>query len=647
MTQTSPRSSKYKKSKYKKNKPYPHRSSDNHEQAYITKHSEGLAIEDIDTAKLSSLVETSIEHIDTLKTARTIKRDSILSVAPPEEHAPELPADPDDTLPALRVVITPKNVKKLHADAAPLAENSIINRQDTQQLPSKHVPHESTTASRHDSTGTMTSGAERDSLDTEKLQNALSQTAQPAPLVPFQLEQQPLQVELPSLSKPEHPTPPTPLVQPAPLVPATQPQHKTAQPLVKRGGALLLILLLCVMVLQTLNIGQNSFIGAHGWAYVLAGPGTSNGPNLLKNINGHLHPTPGTVAKAQLTPAQYINLIIQGMNLDQKLGQMMIVQFVGPSYSLELSTMISQYDIGAVLIFSANQNIHDKAQLKDLIQQMQSNSNIPMAVAIDQEGGYVDRLATLDGPRPSEALIGASGDPSVAVAAGMQDAKDLTSYGINLNLAPVVDVTNVYNPQLYTRTYGNNPALVTKMASAYLQGLQKSGKVLGTLKHFPGLGDVAVDPHIGVPRLTRSLDNLNSIDWAPYRTLIQQGNIHAIMVTHELVTSVDATMPSSLSRKLVTGVLRQQLGFQGVIMTDSLTMEGILAYASESQAAAMAVEAGADLLMGASTASDVASMIDGIKHAITNGDISQPQIDASVRRILTMKYDMGLLPLPK
>lgn len=583
MTQTSPRSFKSKKPKHKKNKPYLHQATDNYEQADGTAYDKNIALADIDTAKLSSLVETSIEHIDTIKTARALKHDGVKATPTHNEALPEQPYDPDATLPALKVVITAESTKKLHADASTFTDDITIHENDT-----------------------------IDTQDTQKV----------------------TQIEI---------------VSPAPLVPLAPPsilQHKTARQTLSRGGALVMILLLCISVLHTLSSGQDSFVGAHGWAYTLGGPSTNSDPNLLKNISKGLHPTSRTNTKKQLTPAQYINLIVNGMSLDQKLGQMMIVQFVGPSYSLELSTMVSQYNVGAVLIFYANQNIHDKAQLKGLIRQMQANSGVPMAVAIDQEGGYVDRLATLDGPRPSEAKIGASGDPSKATAAGVQDAQDLTSYGINLNLAPVVDVTNVYNAQLDTRTYGNNPALVTQMASAYLQGLQKSGKVLGTLKHFPGLGDVAVDPHIGVPRLTRSLDSLNSIDWAPYRTLIQQGNVHSIMVTHELVTAVDPTTPSSLSHKVVTGILRQQLGFQGVIVTDSLTMEGILAYATESQAAAMAVEAGADLLMGASTPSDVASMIDGIKRAISNGDITQQHIDDSVRRILTMKYNMGLLPLP-
>jgi len=353
----------------------------------------------------------------------------------------------------------------------------------------------------------------------------------------------------------------------------------------------------------------------------------------------------GTPAK--MTPEQYIASLVQKMTLAQKLGQMIIVRFIGPSYTADVDAMISKYQVGAVLLFSSDGNIVSKSQLTGLIKTMQSHSKIPLAMAIDQEGGTVDRLISLDGPRPSAASIGATNDPNKAMAEGIQDAKDLTSYGFNLNLAPVVDVTNVYNAQMYLRTFGNNPTIVTQMAEAYLHGLQQSGKVLGTLKHFPGLGDVSADPHSAVPNLTRSLSGLESIDWAPYKALIQQGNVHAIMVTHEIVTAVDSSKPSSLSYKVVTGILRNQLGFQGVIVTDSLTMDAVTASYTEAQATVLAVEAGDDLLMGASSSSDVAMMIASLTQAVNTGQISMSRIDESVQRILLLKYQMGLLSVPQ
>lgn len=445
--------------------------------------------------------------------------------------------------------------------------------------------------------------------------------------------------------------PPPPVSNEKPLRFIGPPQR--LRPVISRGRAILLVAFLVIVILNAVNLGSTQFLGPQGWAFVLGGPASNGNKNPLtavQNILHHTTSTPGTKGKSPLTPAQYINLLVQNMTLEQKLGQMMIVQFVGPSYSLDLSTMISQYNVGAVLIFGANDNIQSKPQLKGLIQQMQSGSisstGIPMTVAIDQEGGTVDRLINLDGPRPSATSIGETGNPINAYNEGVRDASDLTYYGFNLNLAPVVDVNNVYNPQMYLRTFGTNATTVTQMAEAYLKGLQKSGKVLGTLKHFPGLGDVTADPHVAVPHLNRSISDLMKIDWAPYKAMIQQGDVYSVMVTHEIVEAVDSTIPSSLSYKLVTGILRNQLGFQGVIITDSLTMEGILAYYTEAQAAVLAVEAGDDVLMGASTPSDVAAMITGLKQAVSSGQISQQRIDDSVRRILTMKYAMGLLHIP-
>jgi beta-N-acetylhexosaminidase len=430
--------------------------------------------------------------------------------------------------------------------------------------------------------------------------------------------------------------------------PANLPQRAVLPP----RQAILLIVFLLILVFKTTTVGPAQFIGAEGWAFVLGGPPTNEGDsNLLKKVDQQLRAqlTPNAAAQIipHITPQEFIDSLVQNMTLDQRLGQMMIVQFLGPEYGLDISTMISQYNVGAVILFTVNNNIQDKTQLRSLIGQMQSKSTpIPLVVAIDQEGGTVDRLVHLDGARPSATAIGATNDPSKAMQEGIQDAKDLSSYGINLNLAPVVDVNNVYNPQLYLRTFGNNAALVTRMAEAYLQGLQQDGKVLGTLKHFPGLGDVSVDPHRSIPHLDRSKNDLEAIDWVPYRVLIQQGDVQAVMVTHEIVTAIDDSQPSSLSYKVVTGILRDELGFQGVIITDSLTMEGITTSYSEAQAAVLAIEAGSDLLMGAMTPGDVATMINGIKQAISAGEISQQRIDDSVRRILMLKYHLGLFRLP-
>jgi beta-N-acetylhexosaminidase len=197
---------------------------------------------------------------------------------------------------------------------------------------------------------------------------------------------------------------------------------KTAQKgVISRGRTLLLSVFLLVVIINAANVGTPQFIGAQGWAFVLGGSTSTGDPNLLKDVVNQLRhiPTPGIKTQATpqvITPAEYINVIVNKMTLDEKLGQMMIVQFYGPDYGLEISTMISQYKVGAALIFAVNNNIASKPQLKSLLHQMQVNSSIPMITAIDQEGGTVDRLLNLDGPRPSAASIGATNDPSKAMA---------------------------------------------------------------------------------------------------------------------------------------------------------------------------------------------------------------------------------------
>jgi beta-N-acetylhexosaminidase len=434
---------------------------------------------------------------------------------------------------------------------------------------------------------------------------------------------------------------------------APTPRHIQQKGLTRKMAAFFL-LMLAILLLRSLTIGPTQFLGTQGWSFVLYGSqDTSTDAKTLNDLLHHHTTTTKGKQSATISEANiqaYINLIVDHLSLDQKLGQMMMVQFVGSTDSLDLSTMINQYSVGSVILLTANGNVVDKTQLTNLTHHIQQNSQgIPLTIAIDQEGGSVDRLVNLDGTRPSAASIGATNDPQQAKNAGEQDAQDLAKYGINLNLAPVVDVDNLSTSEMHTdgRTFGDNPAIVTQMAGAYLQGLQQNGKVIGTLKHFPGLGDVEIDPHYGIPSLTRTQQQLESIDWAPYRSLIKQNLVHAIMVTHEVIPSIDSSEPASLSPKIVQGILRDEMKYNGVIITDSLTMKGITDSYTPGVAAAMAIEAGSDVIMGASSPDDVTTMIDGIKQAITSGTISQSRIDDSVRRILRLKYQMGLLSIPR
>jgi beta-N-acetylhexosaminidase len=342
-----------------------------------------------------------------------------------------------------------------------------------------------------------------------------------------------------------------------------------------------------------------------------------------------------------LTPDQYAALLVPQLTLDEKLAQMMLVQFAGLQPTPDAVEMMNVQGAGGVLFFTSN--ISSRSQVRSLTSQLQQMSSIPPLLVVDQEGGTVNRLINIVGPLPPASSLKTT---QAAKARGTQDAGLLAELGFNLDLAPVIDVGTA-NPQLYERTFGSNPDQVATLAGAYLEGLQQSGKVVGTLKHFPGLGDTTTDPHIGLPVLTRSRADWERIDLEPYRVLLKSENVQAIMVTHELVRAVDTQFPASLSPALINGVLRGELGFDGVVITDSLYMGALNQRWSVAQAAVLAIKAGADIVIGPSDPQMVQQTIDAFKQALANGTLKQATIDTAVRRILALKIRMGLIPLPQ
>jgi beta-N-acetylhexosaminidase len=243
---------------------------------------------------------------------------------------------------------------------------------------------------------------------------------------------------------------------------------------------------------------------------------------------------------------------------------------------------------------------------------------------------------------PSAQWLGASGKPALATQYGEIAATEMLQEGINTDLAPVADVQSPGSIET-TRLYSSNPAKVITYAGAYLNALQSNG-VIGTLKHWPGIGTLTQDPHLTLPVMTDSLAQLQSNHFATFKALLAD-DPGMIMVTHVIVQAIDPTMPATLSPKLVNGVLRGQLGYNGVVMTDSLYMQGIAARYNLPEAAVLSIIAGDDLLEGAYNSYTMAAMIAAIKAAINQGRITVARIDQSVMRILELKIRFGLLPL--
>ena len=341
-----------------------------------------------------------------------------------------------------------------------------------------------------------------------------------------------------------------------------------------------------------------------------------------------------------LTPTQYAARLAQRLSLDAQLGQLLLVQFEGHDATPDVVQMINTQGVGGVISYALN--IQSPNQVRSMTAALQQVAAIPLLMSVDQEGGVVNRFRSLVGPLPTAASLTT---PEMARARGEQDALLLHTYGYTFNFAPVVDVGDA-NPELYTRTFGVDPTRVAEMAGAYLAGLQASGAVTACLKHFPGLGATTTNPHFGLPVLTRSRGEWEAIDLAPYRFLLTTQDVRAIMVTHELIPAVDAQYPSSLSPIIIDGALRAELGFQGVVITDSLYMGALNRQWSVPQAAVLAIKAGADMVMGASTPRMVTQIKAALKDGLASGLLTRERIELSVQRILTLKIRMGLVPPP-
>lgn len=355
-------------------------------------------------------------------------------------------------------------------------------------------------------------------------------------------------------------------------------------------------------------------------------------------------PDPANATAYQAILTRYtVDQLLSKMSLDEKLGQMFLIETTWQSYTSDVDAMVTGMHAGAMIVYQ--QNITSREQLRGYIATIQRNARIPLLVSMDEEGGEVDRLGALklEPPLPSAQDLAATGDPKQAKAAGATAAREMLWYGMNTDLAPVVDVRTTPYAVEYTRLFGNDPKTVARYAGAFLEGLQENG-VVGTLKHWPGLGSVAQDPHKTLPTLDASKAELEQVEFAPFKELLPM-RPGIVMVTHLMVPAIDPDLPATLSPKLVNGVLRGELGYQGVVMTDSLYMQGISLRWSLPQAAVLAVEAGVDLLEGAYDASSMRGMVDALTGAVQSGAISQRRIDDSVRRILALKVRFGLIPL--
>jgi beta-N-acetylhexosaminidase len=329
------------------------------------------------------------------------------------------------------------------------------------------------------------------------------------------------------------------------------------------------------------------------------------------------------------------------MNLKTKISQLLVGGFDGTVPSKELSRLIKTHGLGGIILFQ--NNLESPGQIARLTNQLQHLSrHAPLLIMIDEEGGRVSRLPPSFTRLPTAAMVGHCNSYDLCYRLGQVTARELKAVGINMNLSPVLDVyTNPANTVIGDRAFGSNPTLVSKLGLALMVGLQDQG-VIACGKHFPGHGDTMADSHHELPTVSHTLDRLIQVELKPFHHAIQN-RLQALMTAHVVYTALDPQFPATLSRKIVTKLLREAMGFRGLVVTDDLQMKAIADHYPLTEAAIRAVAAGADLLLICHRPEVLPIVLEALHQAVKRGTLSEKRIDLSLDRILSLKEKM-LLP---
>ncbi|MGG6309744.1 beta-N-acetylhexosaminidase [Paenibacillus macerans] len=326
--------------------------------------------------------------------------------------------------------------------------------------------------------------------------------------------------------------------------------------------------------------------------------------------------------------------------LEEKIGQLFICGFHSLTVDEQIQTLTQRYHVGGVVYF--RRNIGSIEQLAALSRGLQalsrSRPEVPLFISIDQEGGMVARLDHEGMSRiPGNMALGAAGDPALTEEVAVLAAREMLQLGINFNFAPCVDVNNnPSNPVIGVRSFGENPQQVAVHGAAAIRGYQSQG-VIATAKHFPGHGDTAVDSHLGLASVPHGKERLQQVELLPFRQAIA-ADVDAIMTAHVIFPAFEPEeIPATLSRRVLTDLLRDELGYRGLIVTDCLEMQAIANHYGIAEGAVRAIEAGTDLVLVSHTLADQIAAIERVCEAVRSGRISEARIDGSVRRILAMK----------
>ncbi|WP_369259560.1 glycoside hydrolase family 3 protein [Streptomyces sp. R35] len=369
-------------------------------------------------------------------------------------------------------------------------------------------------------------------------------------------------------------------------------------------------------------------------------------------------------AADQRSRDQELRALVSGMTLEEKVGQLFVMRVYGHSATAPdqadidanlkeigvrtAAELVAKYRVGGIIYFAWAHNTRNPHQIADLSNGIQAASlaqprGLPVLVSTDQEHGIVARVGKPATLFPGAMALGAGGSRDDARTVGRIAGAELHAIGIRQDYSPVSDVNvNPANPVIGVRSFGADPDAVAGLVAAEVKGYQRSG-VAATAKHFPGHGDTAVDSHFGFPVITHTREVWSALDAVPFRAAIRAG-IDSIMTAHIMVPALDPSGdPATLSHPILTGILREELGYDGVVVTDSLMMEGVRTKYGDDRVPVLALKAGVDQLLNPPSL-DVAW--NAVLNAVRGGELTEARLDESILRVLRLKSKLGLLDDP-
>lgn len=337
-----------------------------------------------------------------------------------------------------------------------------------------------------------------------------------------------------------------------------------------------------------------------------------------------------------------IEVKLKGMNMDEKIGQLIVSGFDGIDINDKVKSLIVDYKVSGFILFS--RNIESADQTRRLLNDLKyenSNNDYPLFLSIDEEGGRVKRLPGTYKRLPTALKVASKGSEDISYSLGEILGKRVKSLGFNLNFAPVLDIySNPKNTVIGDRAYGKTPEDVSKNGIAVMKGIRNMG-VIPSAKHFPGHGDTSVDSHLNLPKVEKTLEEMKSFELKPFKDAIEE-DIEMIMVAHILYPQIDNQYPSSMSSELIGKILRKELGFKGVVISDDMTMGAVVNDYTVEDATLSFLKAGGDIALICHGEDNTIKAIERIKSAVETGEISKEEVDRKVYRVLKLKSDYNL-----